>query len=236
VRDRLLAAFRDVPGVTAVATIDQLPLTGGGNNGTMQIAGSPATGDGPTVLIRTVSPNYVDAMGIPLRNGRGFTDRDRDGATRVVLVNERLAAQVFGDAAIGQRVTFEFFPGRPLWEIVGVVADEQFEDLDRSRRRSSSLWHFCAPSRWPRASCRWCAPHGWIPRLPCGRSERPAPGARQPGSRVVRSRAYESHARTLTESRQARLPRFCIAAATASRWYCWHTACGLTARTFHQIL
>jgi putative ABC transport system permease protein len=133
VRDRLLAAFRDVPGVTAVATIDQLPLTGGGNNGTMQIAGRPATGDGPTVLIRTVSPNYFDAMGIPLRNGRGLTDRDRDGAPRVVLVNERLAAQVFGDAAIGQRVTFEFFPGRPLWEVVGVVADEQFEDLDRSR-------------------------------------------------------------------------------------------------------
>jgi putative ABC transport system permease protein len=133
-RERLLEAFGAVPGVTGVATIDQLPLTGGGNNGTLQIAGRPAAGDdGPTVIIRTVSPDYFDVMGIPLRSGRGFTDRDREGAPLVVLVNERLAAQVFGDAPIGERVTFEFIPGRPLLEIVGVVGDEQFEALDRGR-------------------------------------------------------------------------------------------------------
>jgi predicted permease len=132
-RRRLLDAFRGIAGVRGVATIDQLPLTGGGNNGTLQIAGRPIAADGPTVLVRTVSHEYFDVMGIPLRGGRGFTERDRDGTPLVVLVNERLAEQVFGGAAIGERVTFEFIPGRPPFEIVGVVGDEQFEDLDRGR-------------------------------------------------------------------------------------------------------
>jgi putative ABC transport system permease protein len=51
----------------------------------------------------------------------------------VVLVNDRLVEQLAGDAAIGQRVVFEFFPGRPAWEIVGKVGDEQFDELDRGR-------------------------------------------------------------------------------------------------------
>jgi putative ABC transport system permease protein len=128
-----LDAFRAVPGVTGVATIDQLPLTGTGNNGTLLLAGSPMSADGPTVLLRTVSHDYFDVMGIPLRAGRGFTERDREGSPLVVLANERLGDQVFGGAAIGERVTFEFIPGRPPFEIVGVVGDEQFDDLDRGR-------------------------------------------------------------------------------------------------------
>ncbi len=133
VRGRLLDAFRSIPGVSGVATIDHLPLTGTGNNGTLQFAGRSAGGEGPTVLVRTVSPEYFEVMGVPLRGGRLFTERDRAGTSPVVLVNERLVEQVRGEAAVGQRVVFEFVPGRPAWEIVGVVGDEQFDELDRGR-------------------------------------------------------------------------------------------------------
>jgi predicted permease len=132
-RERLLTAFRELPGVAGVATIDQLPLTGAGNNGTLQMAGRPVGSEGPVVLVRVVSANYFETMGIPLGQGRAFTDRDRAGAPLAVVVNDLLASQLYGGAPLGERITFEFIAGRPMMEIVGVVGNEQFDSLDRGR-------------------------------------------------------------------------------------------------------
>jgi putative ABC transport system permease protein len=41
---------------------------------------------------------------------------------------------VFADRALGERIVFPFYEGRPAWEIVGVVGDEQFDALDRDVR------------------------------------------------------------------------------------------------------
>jgi putative ABC transport system permease protein len=130
-RERLLEAFRALPGVRAASTIDQLPLTGTGNNGSLQVVGRPGY-EGPTVLLRTVGAEYFDTMGIALRDGRRFTRQDRVGAPRVALVNQTLSSNVFGSSnAVGQRISFPFIPD-PL-EIVGVVSDEQFAEIDRPR-------------------------------------------------------------------------------------------------------
>jgi predicted permease len=127
--ERLLERLDAVPGVDGVALIDQLPLTGRSNTGVLQH--EPPRAVEATVLVRTVSPNYFEVMGIPLLEGRAFTARDRDGAPPVVLVNRSLAAQIFGGASpLGERIWFEFFPGRPRWEISGVVDDEQFDEID----------------------------------------------------------------------------------------------------------
>jgi putative ABC transport system permease protein len=71
-------------------------------------------------------------MGLPLLAGRPFTPRDGAAAPGVVIVNQSLATRVFGGRTpLGERVWFEFFTGQPRLEVVGVVADEQFEDIDR---------------------------------------------------------------------------------------------------------
>jgi hypothetical protein len=50
----------------------------------------------------------------------------------VVVVNRTLARACFGErGALGQRIVFEFFTGKPQWTIVGVVGDEQFDALDK---------------------------------------------------------------------------------------------------------
>jgi predicted permease len=142
-QQRLVERIAAIPGISGVATIDQPSLTGPGGSGTFMIAGSrdPAGADGKvmtgvesTTAIRTVSANYFAVMAIPVLQGRPFSTTDRRGQSPVVLVNQTLATAVFGGRPLGQRIVFPFFDGRPAWEIVGVVGDEQIASLDQPIR------------------------------------------------------------------------------------------------------
>jgi putative ABC transport system permease protein len=129
----LIERVNALPGMIGTATINQLPLTGPGNSGAFRIAG-PAAAVDHTVGIRSVSADYFTVMSIPVLQGRVFTAGDRHGAPLVVLVNQMLAKTVFDGQPLGQHIVFPFFDGRPPWEIVGVVGDEQFAALDRAMR------------------------------------------------------------------------------------------------------
>ena len=127
--DEILERIGAIPGVTGVASVSQLPLTGRGNTGSFVTEGR-SLDERPEVNVRTVSPSYFETVGIPLVRGRGFDERDIDTAPSVVLVNQHLAKTIFAGAnPIGQRIQFEFFEGKPFWEIVGVVGDEQVDHL-----------------------------------------------------------------------------------------------------------
>lgn len=129
----LLERLAALPGSSGATTIDQLPLTGRGNTGLVIFDGEAAA-DEPSrvVAIRSISANYPEVMGIPLIRGRAFAASDRDTSPRVVLVNRTFAERLSrGGDVIGERIVFEFFTGRPRWEIVGIVGDEQFDGLDK---------------------------------------------------------------------------------------------------------
>jgi predicted permease len=73
--------------------------------------------------------NFFDALGIPLRGGRLFTERDTLAAPRVGVINEAAARKFFGDAdPIGQR-----FGSSPetsgQFEVIGVVRDAKYNTL-----------------------------------------------------------------------------------------------------------
>ena len=80
-------------GVKSVGAIDNLPLTGIHGRGAFTIEGHPTTSDNdaPSAYRCTVSVNYFQTMGVPLLQGREFTERDREGAPTVVMVNESVA-------------------------------------------------------------------------------------------------------------------------------------------------
>jgi predicted permease len=70
-------------------------------------------------LIYSVEPDYLKAMGIPLKQGRFFTDQDNERSTPVVVIDELFARKYFGTVnPIGKRVNFG--NDEPS-EIVGVV-------------------------------------------------------------------------------------------------------------------
>ncbi len=128
---QLLDRVTTLPGVKGVGTVSVLPLAGGGWTGTVHVEGRGGQGGGedPEVNVRSVSDTYFRTMGIPLLQGRLFTDHDNGSSAKVVIVNRALVGRVIPDMnPVGQRISFPFAPGP--WEIVGVVRDENVTSLD----------------------------------------------------------------------------------------------------------
>ena len=130
----LVARLAAIPGVRSAAAVTSLPLTGTHFGLSFTVDGRPAPdpADEPSAQIRTATPDYFATMGIPLRRGRQFTPRDRDGAPQVVVVNEELVRRYFpGEDPIGKRVQLGWTRDsvRMGGEIVGVVGDIKQFDL-----------------------------------------------------------------------------------------------------------
>ena len=122
----LFDRIRAIPGVRAAGAVQALPFSGNTSVRPYATDRSAPTLESPVAHYRIVTPGYVEAMGIPLRAGRTFTDRDTANAPLVVLVNERLAREAWGDPSpIGARITFGGGSGANVkWaEVVGVVGD-----------------------------------------------------------------------------------------------------------------
>jgi len=80
---------------------------------------------GDTIEATTVSPGYFQTLGIPIVEGRAFTDADRPDTPRVAIVNETFARRYWpGASAIG-RTFHTRGPEGPRFEIVGVSADHK---------------------------------------------------------------------------------------------------------------
>jgi len=77
----------------------------------------------PTTMYSMVSPDYFRTMGIPLMQGRNFTDADREGSPSVVIVNESFARRYLpGENCLGRKI--ESWIQKNDWlTIVGVVGD-----------------------------------------------------------------------------------------------------------------
>ena len=121
--DAIQARTAALPGVTHAALSSVLPLGGDSDMGFL-IEGRPVPTRSADALItwyRNVSANYFDAMAIPLRRGRLFTERE---AEPTVVINETAARSHWpGEDPIGRRVRFE--EDGKWFTIVGIVADVQ---------------------------------------------------------------------------------------------------------------
>jgi putative ABC transport system permease protein len=120
--DQNLAAVRAVPGVEAAAAVQGgLPFTGSWSRTGVELPGrGELKGDDDSIDRRAVSTGYLETMRIPLRRGRYLNDGDRDGAERVVVINESAAKKYWPDEdAIGKRVKIN---SQDL-VVVGIVGD-----------------------------------------------------------------------------------------------------------------
>jgi putative ABC transport system permease protein len=131
--DRVIEQIRAVPGVVSVGTTTTIPLAGGGSTQPFSIEGrpAPAIAEQPMAQTRYISPDYFRAIGIPLRQGRSFSDQDRDNSVPVIIVSEAMARRFWpGENPIGRRLTPSFHPEQGAREIVGVVGDVKTSGLD----------------------------------------------------------------------------------------------------------
>jgi putative ABC transport system permease protein len=115
----LVQRLESIPGVEAAGVIAAgLPLERGGNTG-VRIVGSRDS-EWHSTDYREVTPGFFRTMGIPLRQGRLFSEADSNSSARVVIVNEAFARQYFpGRSALGEHVD----ASDTVCEIVGIVRD-----------------------------------------------------------------------------------------------------------------
>jgi predicted permease len=124
--DRVLEEVRAIPGVESAGATTTLPLSGGGSTQPLTIEGraTQLVAEQPTAKVRYISPDYFGAMGIPLRQGRFFSDQDRQDGVQVVIISEAMARQFWpGEDPIGKRLTPSFHLQQGPREVVGVVGD-----------------------------------------------------------------------------------------------------------------
>lgn len=120
--DELVERLLAIPGVTAAAGIDNLPLSGGGEIRGALIDDHPLEeGEFPPLfLARRVTPGYFEAMGIPIVSGRELTADDHNARLESLIISESVKREFWPDeSAIGKRITIQGAPGR----VVGVVRD-----------------------------------------------------------------------------------------------------------------
>jgi putative ABC transport system permease protein len=124
--EQVLQAVRQVPGVTAAEMTSQLPLSGDMDTYGVEFQSQPSEQGEPGYRY-SVSPGYFEAMKIPLRSGRFFTETDRAGQPVAVILSESFAKRKFRDQdPIGQRLRIGPDIGhadRPWATVVGVVGD-----------------------------------------------------------------------------------------------------------------
>src|SRR5688572_19505984 len=135
---RLWESLDAIPGVTASGGVTALPMSNFFAWGPITIDGRvPAAGEAfINADMRTVAGRYFEAMQIPLIRGRLFTPADTPDQPRAVIIDERLARDLFPNAdPIGKRLKFGDAASTSPWEtIVGVVGAVKQYALDADSR------------------------------------------------------------------------------------------------------
>ena len=126
----VLDRLKNAPGVTAAGAGYPLPFSNTDGSASFRIEDRPEVpGDpGPHGDIRSVTPGYFAALGIPILKGRYFTDEDRKGTQPVAIIDENLARLYWPDQdPIGKHL--QQSSSDPWSTIVGVVGHIRFNSL-----------------------------------------------------------------------------------------------------------
>jgi predicted permease len=118
--------MRAVPEIRSVSLGERPPLGGGMFRNV--VVDAEASERGILVMTNIVGPGYFETVGIPLVEGRDFSERDVKGAPQVAVVNETMARRYWpGRSALGGR--FKQAGREASYEVVGVARDAKYGSL-----------------------------------------------------------------------------------------------------------
>ncbi len=129
---QLAARLEALPQVKSAAVGYNVPLTGFQARTAYAIGGRPVPPQAERARswLDRVSEHYFTTMGIPLREGRVFNERDNDKAPNVCIINQSFAKRLFpGESALG-KILLRGRDAEIKYEIVGVVADVKSANLN----------------------------------------------------------------------------------------------------------
>ena len=124
---QLRAGVRDLPGVRAAELCQVVPFSRDGQGGPFNVEGVDEE-QAKVAWLRSSTPGYFDAMGMPILKGRSFASSDTHDSLPVAIVDEKLA-HMYSPAGdlVGRRIRIG---GGPWLTIVGVVPNVKNRKLD----------------------------------------------------------------------------------------------------------
>jgi putative ABC transport system permease protein len=131
----LVERVQSLPGVQSAAYGLCAPVSGGCNATSVTFPGRPpvAPGREPLTGVHWASPGLFKTMNVPLVRGRTFTERDRDGQPKVVVINETAARTLFGNEdPIGQTVGLGQGGFHVGAEVIGIVKDVRYRAVEQA--------------------------------------------------------------------------------------------------------
>jgi putative ABC transport system permease protein len=126
----LVKRVQAIPGVESAAHAMLVPF--GGSTWNDNVINEGSDQDVGVAWENFLGPGYFKTVGTPLLAGRDFDDRDTATSVKVVIVNQAFARKILKVAdPLGKRFRIHEAPGkpRPLYEVVGVTADNKFQDM-----------------------------------------------------------------------------------------------------------
>lgn len=120
---QVLERVRSLPGVVSAGYTTAVPLTWKGGTNSFTVEGHEP-GPGQDANFRQVTPGYMEAIGIRLREGRYLTDKDDSQSQPVAIINATMARQYWqGENALGRRFKNDGDEAGRWFTVVGVVGD-----------------------------------------------------------------------------------------------------------------
>jgi len=138
---RMLDAASNIPGVTAAAYADRIPLNlGWSSNAVFPESTTDFKGANVALeaMVYFVSPGYFEAAETALLRGRPFTWNDSKDAPQVAVVNQEFARKIFGSEGKAVGSFFKIGNGTRI-QVVGVAEDGKYATLSESPKPAMFL-------------------------------------------------------------------------------------------------
>jgi predicted permease len=131
----LLRRLRALPGVEAATLMENRIGSGWSNNTSVVIDGKRPQEGRRSIRWNSIAPDYFRTLGVPVLQGREFSDGDGIGAPYVAIVNQTFASQHFPDGtALGHEIGISAVGDARRYQIVGVVADSKYTGVRETAR------------------------------------------------------------------------------------------------------
>lgn len=128
---KLLDRVQSEPGVQYASVSRGIPFEGWSGNGFVTPENPhPPMSDIPTANPIMIGPQYFRAMGVPVIEGRGFTDADIESTLPVAIVNKELVRETWpGQNPIGKRMKM-YGDEYPWLTVIGVAGNVRTQGLN----------------------------------------------------------------------------------------------------------
>ena len=142
---QLTERIGEIPGVESAGLTGLVPMGKGANEGPYWIGARPpaSMAELPRAIWYPADPGYINAMSIPLLQGRSLSPNDTVQSETVVLIDTLLARRSFPDRdPIGQTITIPHWGAGPrAARVVGVVGHVKHYGLDGSTGEKPQIYY-----------------------------------------------------------------------------------------------